>query len=297
MGTWSDWEDLGGTIISAPSAASRVRERITVVARGTKNQIVYRSYTDGSGWTDWSDLGGHLTYDPAVISSGPKQYTVYAVGGQQSGGQQVVWRKVYTDGSGWSDWWKTNESTPGWAGVAAASAREGRIDMFTLNEDNQVLHATCPAGGSWQPFKNIGGTMQGTVAAASWGTGRVDLVTRGAATNNLWHRVCNGSTWTKWREIGSDFVSGPAVASWGPDRLDVFGKGHDHQVLHRSWNGQTWSEWNDLGIQNTDDNLAAVSRVPGNIELFARGRDNHLWHRTYTADASELDNGGVDDAN
>ncbi|MEU0738213.1 hypothetical protein [Streptomyces sp. NPDC006134] len=291
MGTWSDWKDLGGTIISAPSAASRVKERITVVARGTKNEIVYRSYTDGSGWGDWGSLGGTTTYDPAILSGKPEHYTVYVVGGSQS-----VYRRSYIDGSGWEkDWSKTYDAGTAWAGIAAASSQEGRYDMFTLNGSNQVLHGTA-TGSGWQPLKNIGGTIQGTVAAASWSSGRVDLVARGAATNTLWHRVCNGSTWSKWHDIGSNFISGPALATWGPDRLDVFAKGRDHQVLHRFWNGQTWSEWNDLGISNTDDNLAAVSRAPGNIELFARGRDNKLYHRTYTADPSELDNGGVDDA-
>ncbi|MER8225333.1 hypothetical protein ABTZ58_33220 [Streptomyces sp. NPDC094143] len=47
-------------IISVPSAASRVAERLTVVARGTTNKITFRSWTEGSGWADWQDLGGPL---------------------------------------------------------------------------------------------------------------------------------------------------------------------------------------------------------------------------------------------
>lgn len=262
-----------------------------MVARGTKNQIVYRSWNESSGWGDWADLGGGLVFDPAIISGKPDRYTVYGVGGGFT-----VYRKSYIDGNGWDgSWSKTNEATEIRSGVAAASAREERFDLFGLNSVNQVQHATAPPGEGWQPFNNIGGTMQGTVAAASWGTGRVDLAARGAASNTLWHRVLNGSTWTNWRDIGTGFLSGPAVSTWGPDRLDVFAKGHEHQLLHRWWNGQTWSEWQDLGVVNTDDNLAAVSRKPGNIELFGRGRDNRLYRRTYTADSNELDNGGVTD--
>jgi hypothetical protein len=37
MGTWSDWQAVGGAIISAPSVASRTAERLTVVAPGTTN--------------------------------------------------------------------------------------------------------------------------------------------------------------------------------------------------------------------------------------------------------------------
>ncbi|GGW60265.1 hypothetical protein ACIP4U_08755 [Streptomyces caelestis] len=294
MGKWSDWVDLGGAIISAPSAASRVKERMMVVARGTENEIVCRSYEDGSGWGDWDSLGGRSTYDPAILAGSPDYYTVYHVGGGQ-----IIWRKSYVDGSGWEKGWtKTNESTEAWAGLAAVSSRDHRLDLFTLSSSNQVLHATCPpATHRWEPFNAIGSTIQGAVAAASWNTSRVDLVARGARTNTLWHRVCHGSTWSKWHDIGSGFISSPAVTTWGPDRLDVFAKGWDHQVLHRSWNGEAWSEWDNLGIHNTDDHLAAVSRMPGNIELFGRGRDNKLWHCTYTAEAGELDSGGVDPVN
>ncbi|WP_063732647.1 hypothetical protein [Streptomyces sp. RTd22] len=291
MGSWTDWEDIGGAILSAPSAASRETERITVVARNTTNKIAYRSWTESGGWDDWSDLGGPFAYDPAIIAYRPDRHTVYGVGNGQS-----AYRRTYIDGSGWEGGWSaTNEATKIWSGLAAASAREGRIDLFGLNATNQVLHATAPPDTGWGPFNNIGGTLQGTVGAASWGTGRVDLVARGAASNTLWHRVLNGSTWSTWRDIGTGFLSGPAVCTWGPDRLDVFAKGQDHQILHRFWNGLTWSAWLDLGISGTDDNPAAVSRKEGNIELFIRGRDNHLYRRTYTADAAELDSGGVTD--
>lgn len=50
--------------------------------------------------------------------------------------------------------------------MAAASAREERIDLSGLNSVNQVQHATAPPGSGWRPFNNIGGTMQGTVAAS-----------------------------------------------------------------------------------------------------------------------------------
>ncbi|GAP52679.1 hypothetical protein [Streptomyces azureus] len=304
MGTWSKWEKVGDDAIdSAPSVASRVAERMTVVARNHANRIVCRSWTEGSGWDNGQDLGRYFAYDPAIISSKPKFYTVYGLGPGQH-----VYRKTYVDGSGWNkEWSKTNEGHVLWSGLAAASAphsgpdatsdKEQRIDMFCLDASNGLEHATCPSGSSWQPFKSLTGNFQGTVAAASWGGGRIDVVARGAVTNTLWHCVFNGTAWSKWRDIGTGFLSGPALCTWGTDRLDVFAKDHDHQVKHRWWNGAVWSAWEALDTGFTDDNLAAVSRKPGNIELFCRGRDNHLYHRTYTADTKELDNGGVTNPN
>ncbi len=291
MGEWSGWKSVEGTIISAPSVASRVPSKMTVVARGPKNRIVARSWNEGQEWADWNDLGGSLTYDPAIVAGKSDRYTVYAVGGKQ-----VIYRKSWIEGSNWPDKWaQTNETTQAWGGVAAAAAGEGRIDLLTVNNVNAVLHATAPIDQPWGSFSSIGGTINGT-AAVSWATGRVDLFARGANSNKMYHRVLNGSTWGTWREIGTGFISGPGAATWGPDRLDVFAKGHDHQILHRFWNGSQWSEWIDLGITGTDDAPAAVSRRKGNIELFIRGRDNKLYHRTYTADDDELDDAGTEDA-
>jgi hypothetical protein len=296
MGTWSSWNDLQGAIISAPSAASRVPEKMAVAARGTKNEIVLRSWDETAGWGDWEGLGGNSTYDPALVAISSRAYALYAVGGKQ-----ITYRKDYTEGSGWSDWRKTIDNLEAWSGLAAASPNDNgtsysRIDLFTLGATNNVLQATYPGSGSWGPYASIGATMQGRMGAASWGTGRLDLVARGAASNKLFHRVQNGSTWGNWREIGSGFISGPAISTWGPNRLDVFAKGHDHNLLHRFWNGQAWSEWLDLGVIGTDDAPAAVSRKRGNIELFVRGRGNKLHHRTYTASPEELDDdGGISD--
>lgn len=297
MGTWSNWNDVGGNIISAPSVASRAPERMLVVARGRQNQIVGRPWTEGNSWDNWGEYGGRHTYYPTIISSKPSGYSIYTVGGGQT-----TYRRIFS-GNQWFDWTPTNEGTRVWGGVAAVSvggtdANEGRIDLFGLNDTNNIIQATYPGGSSkWGPYSSRGGTMQGRMDAASWAPGRVDLVARGASSNKLWHRVLAGNTWGNWREIHPKVISGPAVCTWGPDRLDVFAKGNDHNLIHSFWNGQAWSEWFDLGVFGTDDAPAAVSRTRGNIELFARGRDNKLWHRTYTADPDETtDNGGVADA-
>lgn len=123
MGKWSDWVDLDGAIISAPSAASRVKEHMMVVARGTENEIVYRLYEDGVGWGNWGSLGGRSTYDPATLSGHPENYTVYHVGGGQA-----IWRRTYTEGSGWDkDWSRLHEGTEAWAGLGSSLVRGGPL--------------------------------------------------------------------------------------------------------------------------------------------------------------------------
>jgi hypothetical protein len=75
---WSDWEDLGGTICSAPAAVSHWGN-IDCVVRGMDNHIYHKSW-DGSRWSDWEDLGGTAIDAPAVASWGVHRLDVFARG-------------------------------------------------------------------------------------------------------------------------------------------------------------------------------------------------------------------------
>ncbi|MFI5681887.1 hypothetical protein [Streptomyces cellulosae] len=233
--------------------------------------------------------GRNAIFDPAITAYEPERYTIYHVGTGQK-----VYRKTYTQGSDWeTQWFETRPEATIWSGLAAASAKDSRIDLFGLDRTNQLRHASAPADGSWGPFNAIGGNFQGTPAAVSWGTGRLDVFARGATTNKLFHRTQYGTQWNRtWTDLGGALLSGPGAASWGPNRLDVFAKDKEHHLVHKFFDGSSWSDWTDLGLVATDDNPAAVSRKPGNIELFVRARDSKLYHRTYTADQGEIDGAG-----
>ncbi|WP_037851394.1 hypothetical protein [Streptomyces sp. NRRL S-340] len=156
MGTWSNWNELEGPIISAPSAASRVPENMAVVGRGAKNEIRFRSWDETGGWGDWEDLGGSSTYDPALVAIRSTSYALYAVGGKQ-----ITYRKDFTEGSGWGGWTKTVENLEAWGGLAAAPPNDAGnnsyspIDLFTLGATNNVLQATYPGSRSWGPYASI----------------------------------------------------------------------------------------------------------------------------------------------
>lgn len=42
--SWSDWEDLGGTILDSPAAVSWGPNRIDTFARGTNNHLYHKWY-------------------------------------------------------------------------------------------------------------------------------------------------------------------------------------------------------------------------------------------------------------
>ena len=74
-----------------------------------------------------------------------------------------------------------------------------------------------------------------------------------------------------------------AAVSRAPGNLDLFVIGFDNRVWTTFWNQQTgWNrDWFPLPGQAVFDHvnqqIAAVSRTPGNLDLFVIGFDNHIW--------------------
>jgi hypothetical protein len=75
MGTWTDWYDLGGDILSSPAVASRSQDTVTVVAVGNKNQAVLWEWNAASGWDSWSGEhdGAHHGEDEPAGGTGSAQ--------------------------------------------------------------------------------------------------------------------------------------------------------------------------------------------------------------------------------
>ncbi|MBV9328988.1 MAG: hypothetical protein JO352_35210 [Chloroflexi bacterium] len=94
-----------------------------------------------------------------------------------------------------------------------------------------------------------------------------------------------------------------AAVSRAPGNLDLFVIGFDNRVWTNYWNDQVG--WNPAGwfpipgtavFDHTTQQIAAVSRAPGNLDLFVIGFDNRVW-TTYWNDQAGWDrdpNGQVD---
>lgn len=78
-GRWSQWEDLGGNITSAPAVSSRSSNRLEVFARGQSNQLITKTW-NGSRLSDWQYISGTFTSDPTAVSWGPNRTDVLAKG-------------------------------------------------------------------------------------------------------------------------------------------------------------------------------------------------------------------------
>src|SRR5207237_499961 len=93
----SSFQPLGGTITSAPAAASWASGRLDAFAQGTDGALWHRWWAGGA-WRGWEALGGLLTADAGAVSWGPDRVDVFVRG---TDGQ--LWHRWW-DGAGWRGW-------------------------------------------------------------------------------------------------------------------------------------------------------------------------------------------------
>ena len=156
---WSQWEDLGGILTSAPTVASWQSNRLDVFAIG-QNRALWHLYWNGSSWSQWEDLGGVLNYSPAAVSWGRNRIDVFGVGTNKA-----LWHK-YWNGSTWSNW----EDLGGvlTSAPAVSSWQNNRLDVFARGQ-NQALWHKYWDGSNWSQWEDLGGIITSAPAAVSWG--------------------------------------------------------------------------------------------------------------------------------
>jgi hypothetical protein len=69
--SWSNWESLGGILMSPPTANSfQNNELVHVYALGTDSAI-WRRRLGGASWSDWDSLGGSFISPPSTVARLP----------------------------------------------------------------------------------------------------------------------------------------------------------------------------------------------------------------------------------
>ena len=214
-----------------------------------------------------------------------------------------VWTTYWNEAGGWnSDWFPL----PGQAvfdrdkqQLAAVSRAPGNLDLFVIGLDNHVWTTYWNEAGGWNsdwfplPGQAVFDRDKQQVAAVSRAPGNLDLFVIGL-DNHVWT--------TYWSDAGgwnADWFPLPgqavfdrdkqqvAAVSRAPGNLDLFVIGLDNHVWTTYWNdaGGWNSDWFPLPGQAVFDRdkqqVAAVSRAPGNLDLFVIGLDNHVWTTFY----------------
>jgi Peptidase A4 family len=188
--------------------------------------------------------------------------------------------------------------------IAAVSRAPGNLDLFVNGFNNRV----------WTTFWNQSGwnsdwfQLPGT-AAFDYTTQQIAAVSRAPGNLDLFMIDSNNHVWTTYWNPQAGWDKDPngqvnpnghffqlpgaaifdhtkqkiAAVSRAPGNLDLFVIGLNNRVWSTFWNDKSgWnSDWFQLpGTASFDFNtqqIAAVSRAPGNLDLFMIDSNDHVW--------------------
>ena len=85
------------------------------------------------------------------------------------------------------------------AGVAVASWGDGRIDLFWVGSEGDLLHRVSD-GGAWRETESLGGTPASTPGATAWAVDQLQVFAV-FPDGELWNRYWDGSRWVDWEQL------------------------------------------------------------------------------------------------
>jgi hypothetical protein len=130
-------------------------------------------------------------------------------------------------------------------GLTAVSWGNGRLDLFWVGPERELMHRWWQADSGWSADESLGGELAAPPAVTSWTENEMEVFAV-LGDGQLWNRYWDGTAWHKWESLGGELSGQPAAASWGADRIDVFAPGRDGALWHRWWNGTEWVPWERL---------------------------------------------------
>ena len=186
---WTEWDDLGGNLESAPAVASWGLGRLDVFAQ-VDGHLKQKRW-NGEEWSDWRDLGGRPTSAPAAVSWGPNRIDVFVRGHDH----QLAHKRW--NGEEWSDWRDLGGKLT--SSPAVSSWGPNRLDVFVRGDDGH-LHQKRWNGEDWSDWRDLGGRLTSAPGAVSWGPNRIDVFVRGH-DYQLAQKRWNGEEWSEWRNL------------------------------------------------------------------------------------------------
>lgn len=184
------------------------------------NGAVYHHWekSPGGDISPWESLGGYAK-EIAAARSGA-YWEVYVVGGDNA-----IYRATQTNHT-----WQRMAGT--WAyGVAAATSRDGRVELFHIGGGHNVYHAwQSSPGSSFGAWENLGGWVT-AIGASSVGNGEYELFAIGA-NNTIWRQAPWSHT-HGWQQIAGSATR--VAAARNPDgRVELVAVGGGGMPYH-SW--------------------------------------------------------------
>ncbi len=197
---WTNWEDLGGCIIGAPTVTSWGPYRLDVFVQGCNDTGINMHHRWYNGdWQPWEVVPGmnaRISAPPSAVSWGVNRIDIFARGEGSDlihnwyGGR---WFGIDSQGG-------CIEGQP-----AVASWRPGRLDVFvkSCNSEGPNMSHKWYDHDAWRPWEltpqQNGNRITSVLGAISWDNNRIDVYGRGTDAT-LMHQWYDG-LWRNWESL------------------------------------------------------------------------------------------------
>lgn len=171
-GRWNGWQNLGGSVTSAPGAVSWAPGAVAAFARGSDTAL-WQTYYAGGRWSGWIRLDGELTSAPSCASWSETRVDCAVRG---NGNNLFVKSWEAGAGKGWGAWQNLGGGVN--SAPSAAAWDSGRLSIFYRGENGMLLHRYWN-GSAWSAPEDLGGPISASPACASPQKGRVECYAEG----------------------------------------------------------------------------------------------------------------------
>jgi Repeat of unknown function (DUF346) len=256
-------ENLGADFSSAIAAASWAPDRLSIVGRAT-DRSYWHSFWDGAQWRPinvtgsrnvehqtWESIGGEFAGPAALVT--PRAGRMDFFGTTPEG----TIKHKYWSQNGWVPsqlGWEDVKGGPFTGAPIASSWGPGKLDLWSLNREGSLLHASSDDEAPFSDWEDLGGEFSSTPQVVHWRPRNAEIVGRDKQGRYAYKSWDNGR-WNppgrQWDYRGENFVSEPAVVSSGFGVFHVFGIADDGTLKEQKWDGHEWvpseTGWYDLG--------------------------------------------------
>lgn len=194
---WSEWQSLGGVVLSRPRAVSKGESVVDVFAAGAGSELLRWRFVNGA-WTSSESLGGNIVSPPDAVLFGDLPPSLDTIPVFALGTDHALWA--------WNGSWATLghrlRSPP------HAVRWQGDFAVFALGIDSAVWYTM---GGDWH---SLGGRFRSAPYAVSTST-RIHVFAADTQSE-LQHRSWDGNSWTGWESLGGSSCLPPQPAASRP---------------------------------------------------------------------------------
>lgn len=239
-GTWSDWENLGGSVLQNLSVGLNLKGPLEVFARGPDHALWHIWQTD-SGWSDWTSLGGFLSTDPSVVRNPDGRLEVFARG--LDGQAFHIWHE--TPSGSWTSWSALGGNFV--SNVVAVAASDGTLQAFGLGT-NHALYRSIQGEAGWSEWESLGGNFQSDPVVVLTSDDELHAFVRGADSALYTSSEGASGAWSDWSTLSGAIASTPIVAEHADGRLVVVARADDGSLatIHQQQPASCWSAWSTV---------------------------------------------------